>query len=146
MFITAALFTMLVQASDQPLPRAQYLQEMDMEFTMLDADKNGIVTPAEVAQKLTSDSAAQAYALNRQIFERLDIDGSGQLSPQEFAGLVAAPPPADTTNFMARLDLNKDGQVTLVEHRTVMLATFDNIDADKDGVVTPAEMQNALVQ
>jgi hypothetical protein len=42
---------------------------------------------------------------------------------------------------MQRLDLNKDGIVNLIEHRTVMLATFDAIDSDKDGVVTPAEMQ-----
>ena len=146
MFITASLLAIAVQAVDQPVPRAEYLQVMDTEFAKMDADRNGMVSAAEVAQKLTNDTTMQAYAQNRQIFQRLDIDGSGQLSPEEFAGLIAAPPPADTTNFMARLDLDKDGQVTLVEHRTVMLATFDNIDADKEGIVTPAEMQNAGTQ
>lgn len=141
MFITATIFTITVQAVSEPVPRAEYLQVMDTEFATLDANGDGNVTAAEVAQKMNADSAMQAYAQNRQIFQRLDIDGSGQLTPEEFAGLVAAPPPADTTNFMARLDLNQDGQVTLVEHRTVMLQTFDNIDADKDGIVTPAEMQ-----
>jgi hypothetical protein len=42
---------------------------------------------------------------------------------------------------MQRTDLNHDGIVTLVEHRTATLATFDGLDADKDGVVTPAEME-----
>lgn len=33
----------------------------------------------------------------------------------------------------AQLDLNKDGRVSLVEHRGGKLAYFDKIDTDKEG-------------
>lgn len=59
---------------------------------------------------------------------------------EEFARLAGAPAPTDPAPFMQRIDLDQNGAVSLVEHRTVMLDTFDNIDADKDGVVTPEEM------
>ena len=44
---------------------------------------------------------------------------------------------------MAKMDLSKDGQISLIEHRTATLANFDRMDTDKDGVVTPAEMKAA---
>lgn len=125
------------------MPRAEYLATMDAQFSAMDSDGNGWVTSGEAARKMTVDTQSQVMAANRQIFQRLDKDRNGQLSAEEFAGLAASPPPADPSNFMSRVDLNGDGQVTLVEHRTVMLATFDRIDADKDGVVTPEEMQGA---
>jgi len=127
------------QAVTQPVPRAEYLKVMDGEYDKMDANRDGRVTPQEAAAKLAQDERDRALAANRQIFAQLDKDKNGSLSPQEFAGLIAVPP-ADPAPFMQRMDLNKDGIVTLVEHRTVMLATFDALDSDKDGVVTPAEM------
>lgn len=135
---TAALL-FLQQAVTQPVPRAEYLQVMDGEYRKMDTNGDGRVTPQEAAAKLMQDERDRALAANRQIFAQLDKDKNGSLSPQEFAGLIAVPP-ADPAPFMQRMDLNKDGIVTLVEHRTVMLATFDGLDTDKDGVVTPAEM------
>ncbi|MBB3764709.1 EF-hand domain-containing protein [Sphingomicrobium lutaoense] len=141
--LTALTIALAAQSISQPVPRAEYLATMDAQFSAMDSDGNGWVTSGEAARKMTVDTQAQVMAANRQIFQRLDKDRNGQLSAEEFAGLAASPPPADPSNFMQRVDLNKDGQVTLVEHRTVMLATFDRIDADKDGVVTPEEMQGA---
>ncbi|HEY7807407.1 MAG TPA: EF-hand domain-containing protein [Croceibacterium sp.] len=138
---TAALLVLQQAAVTQPVPRAEYLKVMDGEFKQLDANGDGKVTAQEVTARQTQDERAQALALNRKIFAQLDKDKNGSLSPEEFAGLVGNPPPVDPGPFMQRMDLDKDGVVTLVEHRTVMLATFDAIDADKDGVVTPAEMQ-----
>ena len=139
-WIASAAVLLMQQTVTQPVPRADYLKVMDGEYKKLDADGDGRVTPQEAAAKLADDERQRALAANRQIFARLDKDKNGSLSPEEFAGLVAVPP-VDPTAFMQRMDLNKDGIVTLVEHRTVMLATFDAIDTDKDGVVTPAEMQ-----
>ena len=101
------------------------------------------VTAEEIARQQAEAQAAQVVAANREIFANLDADGNGMLSPDEFLRLAAAPQPVDAAPTMQRLDLNRDGSVTLVEHRTIMLSTFDAIDADKDGVVTPAESEAA---
>jgi Ca2+-binding EF-hand superfamily protein len=145
-FSSAALLVLQQAAVTQPVPRADYLKVMDAEFKQLDANGDGKVTAQEVTAKQTQDEKAQALALNRKIFTQLDKDKNGTLSPDEFAGLVGNPPPVDPRPFMQRMDLDKDGTVTLIEHRTVMLATFDAIDRDKDGVVTPAEMQASQQQ
>jgi hypothetical protein len=138
---SAALLVMQQAAVTQPGPRSDYLKVMDGQFRQLDADGDGKVMPQEVVAKEARDQRAQALALNRKIFGDLDKDRNGSLSADEFGGLVGTPPSADPRPFMQRMDLDKDGTVTLVEHRTVLLATFDAIDSDKDGVVTPAEMQ-----
>ena len=138
-WLASAVLLMLQQAVTAPVPRAEYLKVMDAEFKQLDANSDGRVTAQEAAAKLTRDEHERALAANRQIFARLDKDHNGSLSPEEFAGLVTTPT-VDSTAYMRRLDLNHDGIVTLVEYRTVMLSTFDAIDADKDGIVTPAEM------
>jgi len=52
----------------------------------------------------------------------------------------ASPNPAP---ILAQHDLNKDGRITLVEFRTAKLANFDRMDADKDGIVSIAEMKAA---
>ena len=145
-FSSAALLVLQQAAVTQPVPRADYLKVMDAEFKQLDANGDGKVTAQEVTAKQTQDEKAQALALNRKIFTQLDKDKNGTLSPDEFAGLVGNPLPVDPRPFMQRMDLDKDGTVTLIEHRTVMLATFDAIDKDKDGIVTPAEMQASQQQ
>jgi hypothetical protein len=43
--------------------------------------------------------------------------------------------------MLSREDGNRDGQVSLVEHRTATLANFDRIDTDKNGIVSVAEMR-----
>jgi Ca2+-binding EF-hand superfamily protein len=113
---------------------------MDGEYQKADADHDGRVTAAEASAKLTRDEHERALTTNRQIFAQLDRDKNGSLSSDEFAALIAVSP-IDPAPFMQRMDLNEDGIVSLVEHRTSLLATFDAIDTDKDGVVTPAEKQ-----
>jgi Ca2+-binding EF-hand superfamily protein len=138
-WIASAVLFLLQQAVTEPVQRSDYLKVMDGEYQKLDADHDGRVTAQEASAKLTRDERDQALAANRAIFTQLDKDKNGSLSPDEFAALVVVRP-VDPAGFMQRMDLNKDGIVTLVEHRTVMLATFDALDTDKDGVVTPAEM------
>ena len=140
---TASALLILQQLVTQPVARADYLAVMDAQYTAMDMDGNGAVTAEEIARQQAEAQAAQVVAANREIFVSLDADGNGMLSPDEFLRLAAAPQPVDATPTMQRLDLNGDGSVTLVEHRTIMLSTFDAIDLDKDGVVTPAESEAA---
>lgn len=128
-------------AGPQPLSRATFLAEMDSQFRKMDADKNGQLTRTEIEQFQKLAAVADAEARNRQQFIQLDVDRNGQLSIAEFRKLVTPPPIANAGPMLGREDQNRDQQISLVEHRTATLANFDRIDADKDGIVTPAEMR-----
>lgn len=50
---------------------------------------------------------------------------------------------ARVERMMERLDLNKDGNITVEEMATRRQTRFEQIDADKDGKITAAEFANA---
>ena len=127
--------------ANQTLPRAQFIADMDSEFRKMDADKNGLLTKTEIEQYQKLQAVAQAAARNRALFAQLDTDKNGQLSKAEFAKVATPAPAANAQPILAGRDLNRDGQISLVEHRTATLANFDRLDSDKDGIVTPAEMK-----
>jgi Ca2+-binding EF-hand superfamily protein len=128
------------QAQSKPIPRTQFIADMDTQFRKMDADKNGQLTRVEIEQFQKLSAIAEAQARNRALFIQLDTDKNGQLSPVEFAKVSAPAPAANAQPMIARMDSNRDSQVSLVEHRTATLANFDRLDVDKDGIVTPAEM------
>lgn len=136
-----AMLPAAAQVGPQPLPRARFIADMDTEFRKMDADKNGFLTRTEIEQFQKLQAVASAQARNRQLFAQLDADRNNQLSPAEFARLVQAPPASNAQPVLNRMDGNRDQRVSLVEHRSATLANFDRLDTDKDGVVTPAEMQ-----
>jgi Ca2+-binding EF-hand superfamily protein len=127
--------------ANQALARAQFIADMDSEFRKMDADKNGQLTKAEIEQYQKLQAVAQAQSRNRALFTQLDTDKNGQLSPAEFAKIATPAPAANGQPMIARMDSNRDSQVSLVEHRTATLANFDRLDSDKDGIVTAAEMK-----
>jgi Ca2+-binding EF-hand superfamily protein len=124
-----------------PLARAQFITDMDSEFRKMDADKNGQLTKTEIEQYQKLQAVAQAAARNKALFAQLDTDKNGQLSKAEFAKIATPAPAANAQPILASRDVNRDGQISLVEHRTATLANFDRLDSDKDGIVTPAEMK-----
>ena len=138
-FASSIALLILQQGIGQSVTRSDYLATWDLQFRELDSDGDGKATTPEIADRLSRDAQAQALQDNRQAFARLDRDGNGALSPDEFALLVAQPSRADPTDMLRRLDMDHDGTITLIEHRTVMLRAFDALDGDKDGVVTPQE-------
>ncbi|WP_309602303.1 EF-hand domain-containing protein [Sphingomonas sp.] len=127
------------------VPRATYITTMDQEFGKMDADKNGKVTRAEIEVFDRALALANARARAQATFTQLDVDKNGQISPTEFMKLVTGTAPADGRPLIAKLDGNKDGTISLIEHRGGKLGYFDQIDTDKDGVVTVAEMKAAGV-
>lgn len=129
------------QAGPKPIARAQFLASMDGEFRKMDADKNGQLTKTEIEQFQKQQALADAEARNKALFKQLDANKNGSLSPAEFAKLVAPPQTANAQPLLARMDGNRDSQISLVEYRATTLANFDRLDSDKDGVVTSAEMK-----
>ena len=127
------------------VPRTAYITTMDTEFRKMDADKNGQVSRVEIEGFERAVAVAGARARTEAMFYRLDIDKNGQISPLEFGKLVTGTPPTDGRPLIAKLDTNKDGQISLIEHRGGKLAYFDRIDTDKVGVVSVAEMKAAGV-
>ena len=127
------------------VPRSTYITTMDQEYGKMDADKNGKVTRLEVEAFERGAALGQARARAQAKFAELDTDRNGQISPVEFNKLITGTPPADGRPLLAKLDLNKDGAISLIEHRAGKLSYFDQIDTDKDGVVTVAEMKAAGV-
>ena len=116
---------------------------MDAEFRKMDADKDNRVTRTEVQQFQQAVGLLEAQNRVRALFVRLDADRNGQLSAAEFARMAVAPAPAIPAPVMSQADLNRDGSITLVEYRTAKLTNFDRMDADKDGIVSVAEMRAA---
>jgi hypothetical protein len=129
-------------AGPKPVLRAQFIASMDAEFGKLDGDKNGLATRAEIEQSERARAQASAEARNRAQFAQLDTNKNGQLSPAEFAKLIQ-PVAVSAAPILARMDGNRDSQVSLLEYRTATLANFDRLDTDRNGVVTPAEMKSA---
>jgi Ca2+-binding EF-hand superfamily protein len=138
--------TPVQSSSASDLPRAMFIATMDGEFRRRDGDGNGVISRAELERYEAAAAFATAQLQNRQLFQRLDADRNGALSPGEFAGLVSVPAAVDVSAQMVRMDPNRDQQITLIEYRAATLAGFDRLDADHDGVVTAAEMRAGNVQ
>ena len=126
-----------------PVPRTEFIATMDTEFRKMDADHNGILTKKEVDDFQHAMLGIEMDNRRRALFAALDADHNGLLTPQEFARLQLPTPEISSAPLFAQNDLNRDGQVTLVEFRTAKLANFDRMDTDKDGIVSPAEMKAA---
>lgn len=126
-----------------PVSRSDFIATMDAEFKRIDADKNNVLTRTEIEQWQRVVAVAQAQANNRALFTRLDTDRNGYISPTEFSSLQTPTPAPNAAPLLGQTDFNKDGSVTLVEYRAGKLVNFDQIDTDRDGVVSIAEMKAA---
>jgi Ca2+-binding EF-hand superfamily protein len=130
-------------AGPVPVPRADFLATMDSEFKRMDANKDGILTRKEVEDYQHAVALRAAQERNVALFLMLDKDKNGTLTPAEFADLPMNMPEPNSAAVFTQTDLNRDGQINIVEYRTGKLSAFDRMDTDKDGVVTPAEMRAA---
>lgn len=130
-------------SASRPIPRAQFILDMDAEFKKMDSNADSIVTRLEIDASQRRTLTALAIQRNRQLFAQLDKDRSGQLSAAEFAALAAEPPATNAGPLLAGWDLDRDGRVGLIEFRSATQANFDRMDIDRDGIVSVAEMQRA---
>ena len=130
----------------QPLPRSLFISNMDLEFKKMDADHDGYLTAKEVEAYLTAQIIAAAEARKRALFTALDTDHDGKLTVDEFMRLPSNEPAPNPKPMIDHFDANHDGKVSLIEYRAGTLVSFDRLDTDKDGIVTPAEMKAGGIQ
>jgi Ca2+-binding EF-hand superfamily protein len=116
---------------------------MDTEFKQMDADKNGLLTKKEIEDFQRASSMLAAHERNVALFQELDKDKNGQLTPAEFGNLPMNVNQPNAAPVLAQTDTNRDGQITMIEYRAGKLTSFDRMDADKDGIVSVAEMRAA---
>ena len=128
--------------ADKKIPKADVVANADKEFAEVDTNKDGKMSRTEIETFQRGIAVEMATARNKAVFAALDADNNGQLSAAEFAKLNSGTPKVDPSNVL-RIDTNKDGQVSLAEHRSATLATFTQFDTNKDGALTAAEVKAA---
>jgi len=159
--LAGALLTSSGIASAQPaggraaeVTRDQFVQRAEQRFARLDADRNGQLTMAEAREGMKGRmDRRQARRDDRQgdraarAFARIDINGDGQISREEFAQRRAlrgerGQRGAQRGGRMGRL-FGADGVVTLAEYRAQALQRFERLDGNRDGRLSLAERQEA---
>ena len=121
------------------LPRAKVVANAEAEFARVDANKDGKMSRLEIENFQRASLTTRATARNKAMFAELDADKNGQISAVEFA--KATPVPRVDATDVLRIDSDKDGAISLAEHRAATLETFTQVDANKDGILTQAEVQ-----
>jgi EF hand len=123
-------------------------------FAMLDANKDGFVTAAEIGE-------IRGEAMGK-MFEQMDADKNGSISRAEFDAAHAGGHHRGGHDMqmgrgdhdgmkmgrgggrmMMMADADKDGRVSRAEAVSGALAMFDRADTDKDGILTAAERRSA---
>ena len=130
-----------------------------------DANKDGKLDTAErqaMRQAFLADHpemAAKRKEMRDQRFSRMDTDKNGQISRSEFdaargqgfegrggpghegrhGGKHGGKWDGKRGDMMAKLDTNKDGQISLAEMRAQATTMFDRVDANKDGKIDASE-------
>lgn len=136
--VAAALIASTAMADRGPgADRAEGAPFAAFDFTAIDANKDGKITPEEIATHRTAEIAAA------------DADKDGFLSAAELSALnlkrLSDRADSMATRMITRLDSDKDGKLSAAEMQAARPAQrmFDRVDTDKDGALSEAEIAAA---
>jgi len=124
--------------------RDQALQNATREFALIDTNKDGKLSPDEIATFRRARVLAALRERNSRAFDRLDTDRNGSLSREEFAKLVPPEVKIDPAPLMKEVDKNGDGAISAAEWAAAAAANFSRRDADHNGVISPEEMRTPV--
>lgn len=131
-------------AAPKPITRAELNSRLDSSFSAIDTNKDGSLSADELAvaqKKELGEAQAAVRARAQAAFNQLDTNKDGKLSLDEFAASVHVNARQSASEILQGLDKNKDGKVSADEFKAPRLDAFNRADANKDGTVTPAELQ-----
>ena len=131
--------------ASQQNTRAEVQKMADTRFGAGDANNDGFLSRDEL-QSMTAQATQQVVAQMEQQFTAMDKDKNGQVSLAEFKAAATARVSPNSEAALQRFDTNKDGKVSATEFRAPVLATFDQVDANKDGIVTQDEARKSATQ
>ena len=142
-----ALMTALsAPALAQPAPptRAAIERERGIEFTALDANRDGKADAFEITARfrsLADQTVAQARSDRTKSFYEMDSNGDGLVSLSEYEAVIPLPNPQvpDAKAILSMFDKDGDGELTPTEFAAPSLAMFDKADINRDGVLSPEE-------
>jgi Ca2+-binding EF-hand superfamily protein len=109
-----------------PVPPSAYVarvRELQESFQLFDLDRNGTISPGELAQVMRQLGQALSPQQAAQIVETYDVNGDGQIEFAEFL----------------RHQLR-----TLEGQPGPLRAAFAAVDQDGDGFIEPAELRVAI--
>jgi hypothetical protein len=120
------------QTADAPAQtRADALARADARFDQMDTNKDGKLTPDEMAAMRGPGRRGPAPA-----------DGAAPPPPPP-AGAAPAGAGQPGSRMFARMDSNGDGVIDREEYRAIAIRRFDMMDANKDGKIDAAEREAA---
>ncbi len=135
--------------------RREFIAYTIPRFKESDANKDGLLTPEEVeaADQLEYETNAPSA------FDLTDQNGDGEVDKEEYRvrmlvvfeildadedGLIELPEvPDGHKQSFAVADTDRKPGVNLDEHLAFARSLFERADMDKDGVLTPGEVQSA---
>lgn len=124
-------FAKLDSDGNGSVTRAEIDAKAAERFAKLDGDRDGFVTKAEMSALHQARKAKRA--------ERAEKRGGDHAKHAEHRGERAG----KRGDHFARRDANGDGRISLAEFQAGGAKRFERLDADKNGTVTQAEMDQA---
>lgn len=114
-------------------------------FVALDTDKDGVISPAEVASASTSLKALDKNGDGKLTADevRPEMGGRGRGGRGGEPGETQAPTADEMVKTLMAFDKNGDGQLTSDELPERMRGLFERADSDKNGILTADEIRQS---
>ncbi len=134
-----AMFRAFDADKDKKVSKSEYIEGLKNRFSQIDTDKDGAVTPAELAKAHAAIAARVRHAPAATPSTRPSTTPTPIASAA--ASTAAAAPGRGVAAMIARYDADKNGKLSKDEFIKAGVARFARVDANNDGVITRDEVR-----